>query len=253
MANELIRREFAGKIGAHDVRFFNVVAADNGRILNQRAMTAPKEFTEHGRKYRIYAELRFDDQCNNGHETFSITGTIDRWERGRWTDDSCGCIHDEIAKHFPDLAPLIKWHLVSTDGPMYYIANTVYHAGDKDCHGLRAGEFRQHTSRGPHQNNGIEGVPNWELVIPAREARDVYATEKPAPVVCEWKPCGRTGDGKARDLEAARHSAVWPEATDAELCADDLADKLRARLPALMADFRSDMTGIGFIYPKSRD
>lgn len=46
----------------------------------------------------------------------------------RWVEDSGGCIHDEVAKHFPELAHLIKWHLSSTDGPMHYVANTVYWA-----------------------------------------------------------------------------------------------------------------------------
>jgi len=41
--------------------------------------------------------------------------------------EACGCLHDEIRQHFPELAHLIKWHLVSTDGPLHYIANTLYH------------------------------------------------------------------------------------------------------------------------------
>lgn len=66
----------------------------------------------------IKAEIRFDDRCRNGHDTFSITG--DYYGTG-------GCIHGEIAEAFPELAPLIKWHLCSTDGPLHYVANTVYH------------------------------------------------------------------------------------------------------------------------------
>jgi hypothetical protein len=37
-------------------------------------------------------------------------------------------MHEELAVVFPELAHLTKWHLVSTDGPMHYIANTTYHA-----------------------------------------------------------------------------------------------------------------------------
>jgi hypothetical protein len=55
-----------------------------------------------------------------------------------------GCIHEDIAKHFPELMPYIKWHLTSTDGPMHYLANTLYHANDKDCWGKRKGEPRQY-------------------------------------------------------------------------------------------------------------
>ncbi len=68
----------------------------------------------------IIANVRFDDQCGNGHNTFSITGTV--YKAGRRTDHATitrACIHDDISKHFPKLRPLIKWHLVS---------NTMYNA-----------------------------------------------------------------------------------------------------------------------------
>lgn len=208
----------------------------------------------------IIAEVRFDDECGNGHNTFSITADIydSHPRRGESTIKTpegktlwmCGggCCHEEVAKHFPELAPLIKWHLTSTDGPMHYVQNTIYLAGDRDCWGLKQGEFRQHTSRGPNQNNGIEGVPNWVLEIPDRIKRDVYAMEKPEPVVCEWKPYGRTGEGKERELEAARNAAVWPDATDEELTAPGLKERLEARLPALMAEFKAAVESLGFTY-----
>lgn len=143
-----------------------------------------KVFTEHGKHYSITAQVRFDDQCGNGHNTFSITGEV--WEASatgkRKGSDcvTCGCIHDEITKHFPALAPLIKWHLCSTDGPMHYVENTLYHASNRDHNGLLKGEFRQHAFRGIHQNGGVVGVPNWFLELP--DKRDVYSHEKPAPV-----------------------------------------------------------------------
>ena len=76
----------------------------------------------------VTVEMRFDDSCKNGHQTFSITGE---------TRDSFGCIHDTIVEVFPELAPLIKWHGCSTDGPMHYVANTVYLAGDRDLDAAR--------------------------------------------------------------------------------------------------------------------
>jgi len=84
-----------------------------------------KEFKEDGKSYTIKVVVRFDDQCQNGHNTFSITGEITN-SNGRW--ESGGMLHDEIEKHFPELAKFLKWHLTSSDGPLYYIANTVYHA-----------------------------------------------------------------------------------------------------------------------------
>ena len=39
-----------------------------------------------------------------------------------------GQCRDDIREHFPELAHLLQWQLVSTDGPMHYVANTTYHA-----------------------------------------------------------------------------------------------------------------------------
>jgi hypothetical protein len=73
----------------------------------------------------VKAEVHFDDRCGNGHNTFSITGEM---RNSRYGGATSGCIHKEISEAFPELAPFIKWHLCSTDGPLHYIANTVYFA-----------------------------------------------------------------------------------------------------------------------------
>ena len=212
------------------------------RHLDARGLYSAQKWVarkETGPDDYIKVEMRFDDQCRNGHQTFTITGS---------TNYTGGCIHEKIAEHFPTLAPLIPWHLCSTDGPLHYIENTVYLAGDRDCHGLKKGEFRQHTSRGPHQANGTPGIPCWTLTRPARAECDVYSHEKPAPVTLDWKPDGITGEGKERELAHARSSAIWPEATDAELMQepDALRAQLAARLPELLSRFREAMTACGF-------
>ena len=69
--------------------------------------------------------VRYDDQCGNGHNSFSITGEIIS-QKGAFIYG--GCIHDKVAMHFPELSHLLKWHFTSSDGPMHYIANTTYHA-----------------------------------------------------------------------------------------------------------------------------
>jgi len=216
-------------------------------VKSQFKTYGPKLYTEDGTQCRIAATVRYDDQCGNGHNSFSITGETWRKSGVRWMEDTGGCIHEAISRHFPELAPFVKWHLFDATGPMHYISNTVYLAGDRDCHGLLKGEFRQHTSRG-QQNGGVAGVPNWEMKFPAGTATDVYAATKPAAVVVEWQPYGRTGKGKERDLDAARHCAVWPEATDEELTAPGLEQRLAARLPALVEAFAADMEKLGFVY-----
>jgi hypothetical protein len=77
---------------------------------------------------KLEVTVRYDDKCGNGHNTFSITG--DLYEG--WRLVSCGRLHDEIAELLPELTNLIKWHLVSPDGPMHYIANTTYFAKEGD-------------------------------------------------------------------------------------------------------------------------
>lgn len=217
-----------------------------GLWFKQRWVSCQRPVRGWGAGAYIVAEMRFDDECGNGRHSFAATATI---MRPRASDiEAGGCLHEEIARYFPELTRLIKWHLVSSDGPLHYIANTIYHAGDRDCHGLKAGEFRQHTSRGPHQAGGVAGVPNWELEEP--KECDVYSVVRPEPVVLNWVPSGRTGEGKKRELDHARSSAVWPEATDEQLMAEpeELRAALEDRHPQLMADFRREMEDAGFLW-----
>ena len=48
-------------------------------------------------KGTLTVELRFDDSCKNGSQSFAITGEYR--ERGRL--EACGCLHDDIAEAFP--------------------------------------------------------------------------------------------------------------------------------------------------------
>lgn len=186
-----------------------------------------KTFTKKVKDDDFTVTLRYDDRCNNGHNTFSITAEH---------ANCCGCIHDEISQHFPELTHLIKWHLCSSDGPMHYIANTLHFAGDRDCWGARKGE---------QQISGRTGLPMWQLDSPTLETI-VHSATQPEPVVLHYVPI--LGEGKERELDAARHSAIWPEATDEELCSDNLEELLQSRLPALLEAFKKDMEGIGFTY-----
>jgi hypothetical protein len=207
---------------------------------NQVKTYGPKQFRILGDKglFRITAEVRYDDRCGNGRNSFAITGTITRNSHYY----SGGCLHQEIAKHFPELAPFIKFHLFDTTGPMHYVANACYLAGDRDHNGLLAGEFKQ-------IRNGRTGQLCWRLKAKHSDVSNIIdADEKPAPVTFEYEPVGHVGEGKARDLDGARRIACWPDATDEELMADDLKDKLLARLPALLVEFRAAVESLGFTY-----
>ena len=68
---------------------------------------------------------------DNQFPYFSITGSIIKQDK-RFRDPYLmgGCIHDEILKHFPQLAPLVKVHLSGPDGvPMHAEANARYWGG----------------------------------------------------------------------------------------------------------------------------
>jgi hypothetical protein len=67
---------------------------------------------------KLIVNIRLNDECNNGHQDFSITG--DTYEKGNWT--SGGCIHDTIAEQFPEFIPFIKLHLSDYKGIPKYAA-----------------------------------------------------------------------------------------------------------------------------------
>lgn len=213
----------------------------------------PKVYTENEQTYKLTAKVRYDDSCGNGHNSFSITGEQYRKRKDeRWEEDSFGCLHETIAQHYPELAPYIKWHLTSSDGPLHYIANTVFFAGDKDCWGLRKDERRQII-------NGRTKLPVWEMVAKHKTTGDcipLYEIEHNRDAenipTCEyeliWQSWDKVSEGKERELDKARNAAVWPDATDEELIAPGLKERLEARLPKLMEEFKAAVESLGFIY-----
>lgn len=304
MPNNNIRPELSATVFGLQARFFDVVQnTDTGRILNQTIGIHGRQITGYDNGAMLSVKLRFDDSCKNGHESFSITGEVRIPKRDVV---ACGCLHEDIARVFPELEPIIKWHLTSTDGPMHYVANTCYHAGDRDSNGKRKGEPRRHELRVKFGSFPIYFEKPQNFCIWLREALDhnaktfktnpshkhfevVEVTHKEHPewvkfsfddYTTEWHKCPFNSrleaeqwreamrfdisfprvpidfsEGKARDLNAARSAAVWPDATDDELCQErpQLEAALRGRLPALLAEFKRDMLKIGFIYPGEPD
>jgi hypothetical protein len=250
--------------------------------------------TSDGGKLKI--EIRFDDECGNKHNSFAITADYWSPERvDRREPDSCGCQHDLIIQEYPELAKYIKWHLCSTDGPMHYIANTTFHAGNLDCWGRSPGQpsrfeygIRFNGSKVTHSipakfaaylkaqvENGVKTFevvtiphtrepktfsPNYSIndftqvwheapfkdITSAAEFTEGLNTESFELV----KLAVEFSTGKERDFDAARHCAIWPEATEEQLSLpkEELTKLLNARLPGLMAEFKADMEELGFTY-----
>lgn len=264
---------------------------------NQTWKSDPRPVDGYGTDGTMQVEIRFDDECMNGHQSFAITANVYTKESRRHNDIAAGgCMHDEIARVFPELAPLIKWHLVSTDGPMHYVANTVYLAGDRDYNGRRAGEIASTETRirfgdfpilfafastvrefmkshdGPFRPVAVphvkkagdsydfkpkytfEGLPlEWykcpfDTLAECQQVCEVLNSNMP---VSEVVIPTSYSEGKARELDRARIVAIWPDATDDDLCAepDELRAVLAARLPALMTEFRQAMEkDCGFLW-----
>lgn len=249
----LIRAEKAHAINGVQGRMFALHVPPApwkaGTFANQSWISESRSIKGYGKGAALTVHIRFDDGCRNGHNTFSITAEVR--EPGYRDVRACGCMHDDIAKIFPELAPLIIWHLCSTDGPMHYIANTIYRAGDRDHNGLLKGEKRQ-------IRNGKTGQLAWQLVaIVDGEEVPIYRLDKnvdadiaPTAPDVRYVPWCRIGEGKSRELAHARSSACWPEATDEQLCLPkaELEALLTARLPALLVAMQRDIEAAGFLW-----
>ena len=266
-------------------------SAEPSKLTKQQNKSfGPRPVEGYGKGAAIWARIRYDDECGNGHNTFAITGTV-RVPKQR-DAAAGGCLHEDLALAFPELAPFIKWHSTTTDGPLHYIANTVYHASDRDHYGRAAGEASSYEHAVQFGDNPIKHIlkkkfseflraaaPQFDFeVLPiSHDNREGY-NFKPeytfGGFADKWHECpfdteGEALDflkalqtckpqflriatawseGKKRELDHARSSAVWPDATDEDLTAPGLKERLEARLPALLVEFRAAMESLGFTY-----
>lgn len=75
----------------------------------------------------IVAEYGFDSLNGPGRESFGVTASLRNVRDTRSEGHSFGCLHDHVAKAYPELKPLLPWHGMMADGPMHYDANAAYH------------------------------------------------------------------------------------------------------------------------------
>lgn len=78
----------------------------------------------------MHIEIRLDDQCENGYEDFSITGTI--YEKDKPCSDKYiihfGAIHGKILEIHPELKIFTDIHSSDFNGtPTYPVDNGFYH------------------------------------------------------------------------------------------------------------------------------
>lgn len=167
---------------------------------------------------QMTVELCYDDQCRNGHNTFSITAFVRSTDKRCTRDDGFlrgGQLHAEIKRQCATtLAPLIKWHGCTNAGPLHYVANTLYWLGYCD--------------------------PQW--------CRDSAAIA----------PAARPHDTRPPNIEHARKCAVWPDLPESLICPPDVRmlvvtrkaaelpvrALLAERLPSLVAEFHAATNAI---------
>lgn len=101
---------------------------------NKLTYLSTKFFTENKEEYRITVTVSLDDDCHNNMCDWSVTADIRRKnQRGQYKEYMGGCCHDEVAKHFPELAKFISLHLCNHYGaPMYPVENGTYHIKNSD-------------------------------------------------------------------------------------------------------------------------
>ena len=199
------------------------VALPPSVLTCKQVKTFRTDYTENGEPRTLIAEVRHDDECGNGHNSFAITGELyePHAQRGEPTVkhasgrtlwlNSCGCLHDEIAKRLPELAPFIRWHLSSTDGPMHYAANAKYWAGHS---GYRDGK--------------PNSPPNLEYL-----KSTIAFGALPEDTAFNLADC----------LYNDARGFTWNENK-----AHELEQWLHARLSALMLAFKRDVEVLGFTY-----
>jgi len=278
-------------------------------LVRKQTKQIIKHFKKDGEDYTLFVNLRFDDDCRNGHNSFAITGSLYskhyKVEPNRNTYCiASGCIHKDIAKHAPEIAHLIKWHLCSTDGPLHYISNTLFHAGDLDCWGKKKGEPYNFTRKLKFDNNPFLYTPKKNLlefidlvgieadwkdykIVEIEHRNSLNKNEyqfKPkysfsGMDIDEWheapfdsleeannfveamtnckveivSEATSYGEGKERDLKAARSCAIEDLGLDLSdeqlmLPKEELKQILLARLPELMQRFKTEIEKLGFIY-----
>lgn len=241
--------------------------------------------------YRAVVLLRYDDNCHNGYNTFGITTQV--YGPNRY--EAFGCNHDVVQEFIPELAHCVKWHLCGSTGPMHYVANAVYLAGNRDHNGRRDGEVSRYeygvrfgnspvTHKLSRKFNdflqarafGSEGSFQVFSIAHDREPQTFKPKYSLVGFAEKWHECPfdsqveadefakalntcnvefvmipvEYSQGKARELDSARLVAVWPDATDEQLCAApaDLKQMLEARLPGLLSEFQAFIESLGFTY-----
>ncbi len=81
---------------------------------------------------KLVIDIRIGDESlnrANGHADFSVTGSIHEKRGNGWECEPymCGCVHEAILEHAPELAPFVALHLSDQYGAPMYAAGTGFY------------------------------------------------------------------------------------------------------------------------------
>ena len=185
---------------------------------------------------KLEVTLSWWDLCKNGHNSFFIRSHAYVKKSVLDTDlrkEYYQLTQQDVDVYFPQLKKAYAYYraLFSPYGPLYYFENTTYQAGAVDCWGTKAGE----------QRKTAEGLLKWRNSSGFKLHFGDKTDEFCVPIL---------GEGKKRDLDAARNSSFWPDATDEELSLERsaLLELLEMRLQGIMTNFKSFIEKLGFEY-----
>lgn len=153
-------------------------------------MLGVAQYTEGGKSMQLSVAGGLHYIKGNKAPCFSVTATL--YENRR--DVAGGCMHEDVLRHFPDLADLVALHLSSIDGaPMYGVENGFYHlagavpgafgkqyhAGNSERHFPKAEidpakPWSTTDYRFPTHEEALQSFADY-VRVPIEEARDIRA------------------------------------------------------------------------------
>lgn len=143
------------------------------RTFDRTLVKDPYYFIGRKRPLRVRAE--YDLRESDLGQTFDLRGRVQEKRRGKWDDISSGGLHEEIATHFKELEPYLKWDGMSYLGPTNYFTNAKYW-WDRV---LDPGKLR------PDQGNAVDRF-KWEIVFGALEGDELPPLDAPWGDVHGW-------------------------------------------------------------------
>lgn len=104
---------------------------------------------------------------------FSVTAE-DRYNRHHV--QACGCMHEEVLRYWPKLAPVVRVHLSDRHGvPMHAVANALYHAGIGKYSSRNPQHLASHLRIGyQHAVEVIVEMESYETFEEAQEAMEAF-------------------------------------------------------------------------------